>query len=47
MADQIMKHFSNTFSENLAAFRQGFGCNHVLMKLTETWRKSLDEGEVV
>ena len=47
MADQIMKHFSNIFSENLAAFRQGFGCNHVLMKLTEMWRKSLDEGKVV
>ena len=47
MANQIMKHFSSIFSENLAAFRQGFGCNHVLMKLTETWRKYLDEGKVV
>ena len=47
MAGHIMRHFSNIFSDNLAASRQGFGCNYVLMKLTETWRKSLEEGNVV
>ena len=46
MADHIMRHFSNIFSDNLSASRQGFGCNYVLMKLTETWRKSLEEGNV-
>ena len=31
----------------MAAFRPGFGCDHVLMRLVEDWRKAVDKGQLV
>ena len=47
LCDQIAAYFRNIFHDRLAAFRPGFGCEHVLMRLVEDWRKALDKGQLV
>jgi hypothetical protein len=47
MSDQIVSYFDNIFDDRLAAFRSGYSCQHVLMKLVEDWRKALDGGQIV
>ena len=47
LAEQIVTYFNTIFSDRLAAFRKGFGCDHVLLKLVEDWRQSLDQGQNV
>ena len=37
----------NIFSSYLSAFRKDYGCHHVLLKLLEDWKLSLDKGESI
>ena len=42
---QISAHFDNIFNENVSGFRKKHSCQHVLLKMTEDWRKALDKNE--
>ena len=43
MADQIIAYFQSILSSSLSAYRKGYNCQHVVLQLTEFWRKSLDD----
>ena len=45
--DQLCAFFEHILSSMLAAFRRRYGCNHVLIKLIEECKASLDRGEHV
>ena len=47
LSDQIMNYFESILSPHLSAYRKGYSCQHVLIKLTEFWRKALDENQCV
>ena len=40
--DQLSSHFEKIFSHLLSAFRSGYGCQSVLIKILEDWRQALD-----
>ena len=43
-----MTDFTNSvLSKLISAYRKGHSCHHVLLDLTEEWRKYLDNNEVV
>ena len=39
---QMDTYFENIFSLYLSGFRKRYGCQHVLMRMTEKWRTTLD-----
>ena len=43
MFDQIIEFFYIHFNPYLSAFRPGFGCQSVLLRILEDWRKALDD----
>ncbi len=43
MAKQLMEHFTDIFNDMLCAYRKKYGCEHVLVKLIDSWRYALDE----
>ena len=43
--DQLYSFFEKIFNDMLAAYRPGYGCPNVLLKLIEDWKKALDEKE--
>ena len=47
MAEQLYSHLQNMFSTMLSAFRKGYGCEHVLMKMTDDWKMALDKGKII
>jgi hypothetical protein len=47
MSDQLLEHFENKLSPYLAAYRKGYGTQHVLVRAVEHWKKALDRGEHV
>ena len=47
MADQIKLYFDNIFNIKLGAYRKRYGCDNILVKLVETWKKALDENKFV
>ena len=47
ISDKLSAIFDQTFSPFLSAFRKGFCCQTVLLKLLEDWRKSLDNNKYV
>ena len=47
LSDQIMNYFESILSCHLSAYRTGYSCQHVLIKLTEFWREALDENKYV
>ena len=47
MADQIIEYFQSILSTYLSAYRKGYNCQHVVLQLTEFWRKSLDDNKYV
>ena len=47
LCDQMLIYFENIFSSNISAYRNGYNCQHVLLQLTEHWRKALDNDEYV
>ena len=40
-------YFDNIFSEYLSGFIKGYGCHHVLMRMTENWQNALDNKKVI
>ncbi len=47
MADQLKLYFDNIFNIKLGAYRKRYGCDNILVKLVETWKKALDEKKFV
>ena len=43
MSDQITEYFSDPLSSSLSAYRKGYSCQHVILRLTEYWRQALDD----
>ena len=44
---QIYTYIKPMFHDYLSGFRKGFGCQDILIRMTEDWRKSLDLGESI
>ena len=47
MADQIKDYFEPILISYVSAFRSGYSCQSLLLKMTEDWRKSLDKNDVI
>lgn len=47
LLQQMIPFFNNILSKFLSAYRKRYSCQHVLLRLIETWRKSLDENKLV
>ena len=45
--EQMLKFFEKIFSTYIPAYRRDYNCQHVLLQITEHWRKSLDNDEYV
>ena len=43
----MLDHVNKILSKHISAYRKGHSCQNVLLKLTEEWRKNLDENKVV
>ena len=44
LVDQMMAYFEHILSSSLSAYRKGYNCQHVILRLTEYWRQALDKG---
>ena len=47
LCDQILVYFEKIFSSYVSAYRKDYNCQHVLIQITEHWRKALDNDEYV
>ena len=47
LCDQLLVFFDNIFSVSISAYRKGYNCQHVLLQITEYWRRSLDDDNFV
>ena len=47
VAEQMTAFFENILSPLVSAYRKGYSCQHVVLQLTEYWRKALDENKYV
>ena len=45
--NEILDHVNTILSDKISAYRKGYSCQHVLLKLTEEWRKHLDQNKIV
>ena len=45
--DQLTLYFKSILSEFRSAYRKQYSCQHVLLRMIETWRKYLDENKIV
>ena len=45
--NDMLSHVNAILSDKISAYRKGYSCHHVLLKLTEEWRKHLDQNHVV
>ena len=45
--NEMFEHVNVILSDKISAYRKGYSCQHVLLKLTEEWRKHLDQNKVV
>ena len=43
----MLEHVNEILSKYLSGFRKGYSCQSVLLRLTEEWRKYLDQNKVV
>ena len=43
----MLSHANTILSDKISAYRQGYSCQHVLLKLTDEWRIYLDQNKVV
>lgn len=46
ISNQLSSYFNNILSKYLSAYRKGYSCQHVLLRLIEQWKKALDENKV-
>ena len=44
---QMADYFESVFSPYLPGFLKRYGCQHVLMQMTENWQKLLDHKKVI
>jgi hypothetical protein len=42
-----MEFLNNHFNSLLSAFRSGFGCQTVLLRIIEDWKKALDDNKFI
>jgi hypothetical protein len=47
IARQVKGFFESVFHDKLSAYRQGMGCENVIVNLVEDWKKALDNGQIV
>ncbi len=47
IAEQLRAYFENIFNNLLCAHRKKYGCEHVLVKLIDTWTYALDNDKFV
>ena len=47
MAEQLATYFETILSPLVSAYRKGYSCQHVILRLTELWRKALDDNNYV
>ena len=47
LSKQLSTKFESRFSDNLSAYRKRNSCETVLLSLTESWKKALDEYRIV
>ena len=47
MADQLRIFFNDIFDVKLGAYRKRYGCDNILVRLLEKWKKALDENKIV
>ena len=45
--DQLTFYFKSILYECRSAYRKQYSCQHVLLRMIETWRKCLDENKIV
>ena len=45
ISDQLMEFFNCIFNALLCAYRKKYGCQHVLVKVIDSWKKALDNNE--
>ena len=45
--NSMLEHVNVLLSDQISAYRKGYSCQNVLLKLTEDWRKYLDNNEIV
>ena len=45
--DQLTFYFKSILSEYRSAYRKQYSCQHVLLRMMETWRKCLHESKIV
>ena len=43
----MIPYFNNILSNFLSAYREHYGCQHVLLRLIETWHKCLGKNNFV
>ena len=47
MAEQLTNYFEDILSPLLSAYRKGYSCQHVILNLTEYWRRALDDNKCI
>ena len=47
MAEQFTSYFENILNPLVSAYRKGYSCQHVILHLTEYWRKALDDNKYI
>ena len=45
--NQMLEHVNTILSDKISAYRKGYSSQHVLLKLTEEWRRHLDKNQIV
>ena len=45
--DQLLVHFCGLLNERICAYRKGYSCQTLLLKLLDDWKQSLDKNHVV
>ena len=45
--NSMFEHTNKILSDHISAYRKGYSCQSVLLKLTESWRQHLDNNEIV
>ena len=47
MAEQLTNYFENILNPLVSAYRKGYSCQHVILHLTEYWRKALYDNKYI
>ena len=47
MAEQLKNYFEDISSPLLSAYCKGYSCQHVILNLTEYWRRALDDSKCI